>query len=196
MSSKSHPATRQGKDAIPADTPITRGAGRTDPHSHTGGRIPPRGRGRRPWSWLLVLGFVGLLGYGTWAYTRLPGGAGSTQTPRGLGGLSASYGAPGTGAAHPLPISAALAFANKGSTAPVTIQGRVIDQGPTMGCWVRLRDGSATVLAQTWPMVYMPQTLRGATVRVTGALVYGAAAMDATGKSWILYAPGVQVLAA
>jgi len=146
--------------------------------------------------WLLVLGFVGLLGYGAWTYTRLPGGVGATHTPRGPGERGASYGAPGTGAAHPLAISVALALAKKGPTTPVTIQGRVIDQGSTMGCWVRVRDGGAAVLVQTWPMVYMPQTLRGATVRVTGTLVYGAAAMDATGKDWILYTPGVQVLAA
>lgn len=153
--------------------------------------------GRQAGKWALLLGAVGILGYGIWSYTGLPDGIGGAQAQSAAGGVVERYGAPLSGAHASLPIAAALA---KGTAAVVTLQGKVVDQGPLMGCWVRIRDSSSDVIVQTNPMAFMPQRLRGATVQVTGTLVHGRfAGMGYTGPGtsspiWFLLTPGVEVV--
>ena len=140
----------------------------------------------------VVFGIVLLIAYGIWNYAKLPGPGIASN------GLSSSYGAPVQSAEPPLSIDEAVAFAERNPDANVTIEGQVIDQGPTMGCWVRLRDASGTLFVQTDPMVYMPQELRGQTVRASGSFVrepfYGMGYHGSHEPAWILLTPGINVV--
>jgi len=140
----------------------------------------------RKWHWLVLLSIGGFVFYGVWAYTRLPDRSGSIMD---------TYGAPGKEAEDPVRIEEAVAHA-KGRSAPtLAVQGNVVDMGPTMGCWLLLRDGTGEVLVQTVPMVYMPQRLRGATVKAMGRLVYGRLrGMGYDREGWFLLSPGVEVV--
>ena len=144
----------------------------------------------RSWSGLVLLTIAALLGYGVWAYTRLPdqplsGG----PTPR------ERYGTPTPQVKDLLLIEEAVAQAKGNAKFTVTLQGDVVDMGPTMGCWLLIQDGTGEVLVQTGPMVYMPQELRGATVRATGTLVHGRGrGMGYDREGWFLLSPGVEVV--
>jgi len=92
-------------------------------------------------------------------------------------------------------IEEAVAQAKGNAKFTVTLQGDVVDMGPTMGCWLLIQDGTGEVLVQTGPMVYMPQELRGATVRATGTLVHGRGrGMGYDREGWFLLSPGVEVV--
>lgn len=195
MTAKSHSSARQPRDSVP---PPNQGSAAKRKRAREAPTQLPRAHRSRtlPWTWLLLLGLVGVIAYGAWSYIHLSNSPTGSSVGGTFGGLSATYGNPATGGQHVLPISQALALAKHDPRATVTVRGQVVDQGPTMGCWVRLRDSSGEIAVQTWPMVYMPQQLRGATVQVTGTLVYGSVAMDATGKEQVVYAPGIQVIKA
>ncbi len=140
---------------------------------------------------MVLIGLAVLVGYGAWAYVQLPDQAGSGQA----GGASASYGASAQ-ATEPLRIEEAVSRAEESPEPTVTLQGEVVDMGPTMGCWLLVKDGTGEVLVQTDPMVYMPQELRGATVKATGTLLYGRfSGMNYSNREgWFLVSPGVEVV--
>lgn len=143
------------------------------------------------WIWSIVLLLGVFLGYGVWLYTWLPDLGDSQDGPR-----VRRYGMRPVEVSDPVAIREAVARARSGPAA-VTLEGRVVDMGPWMGCWVLIEDGTGEVLAQTEPMVYMPQKLRGATVRVKGKLVHGRfAGMGYYREGWFLFPPGVEVLPA
>lgn len=133
---------------------------------------------------VVVLALGAFLGYGIWAYTRL-----SNPAPQ------QTYGFPTGRAEAPIRIEEAVAKAKMSPRPPVLdIEGKVVDMGPTMGCWLLVQDGTGEVLVQTEPMVYMPQALRGATVRVSGTVVHGRfRGMGYRREGWFLFAPGVEV---
>lgn len=136
---------------------------------------------------LVVLLILAFLGYGVWVYTRLPSAPLSDGVQR--------YGFRPTAASDLVRIDQAVLQATGAPKPTVSVQGRVVDMGPTMGCWLLIEDGTGAVLVQTEPMVYMPQKLRGATVKVTGTLVQGRfAGMGYYRDGWFLFAPGVEVV--
>jgi hypothetical protein len=140
---------------------------------------------------MVLIGLGVLIGYGAWAYVQLPGQPGSGQAS----GASASYGAPARGI-EPLRIEEAILRAEGSPEPTVTLQGEVVDMGPTMGCWLLVKDGTGEVLVQTDPMVYMPQELRGATMKATGTFIYGRfGGMGYSNREgWFLVSPGVEVV--
>lgn len=144
----------------------------------------------RRWTWLLLFSVVAFLGYGVWVYTRLPDrppSDGRTRVER--------YGSPTTQVRDLFRIEEAVTQAKGNPKPTVTLQGHVMDMGPTMGCWLLIQDGTGEVLVQTDPMVYMPQRLRGATVKVSGTLVHGRfAGMGYYREGWFLLAPGVEIV--
>jgi hypothetical protein len=146
---------------------------------------PKASGGQQIWKWLLVLAVVVFVGYGVWSYRQLPDTASAT----------ASFGLPAEGT-EVVPIQAAVSRAQASPEPTVTVQGRVVDMGPTMGCWLLIEDGTGQVLVQTDPMVYMPQNLRGAKMKATGRLVYGRFRLMGYDnyEGWLLLAPGVEAV--
>lgn len=149
--------------------------------------MTPRASAVRVAKSLALLVLVTFLGYGVWAYTRLP--------ERAVSGSPQRYGTPPPATEH-LQIAQAVHRAQREpAEARVTLEGAVVDMGPTMGCWLLVQDGTGEVLIQTDPMIYMPQTLRGARVRVTGALVHGRfRGMGYGREGWFLFSRGVEVV--
>jgi hypothetical protein len=140
---------------------------------------------QQAWKWLLFVSLVALIGYGVWSYLQLPD----------LDSGTASYGLPAQ-ETQLLQIKEAVSRAQGSPEPTVTVQGKVVDMGPTMGCWQLVRDGTGEMLVQTDPMVYVPQSLQGATMKATGKLVYGRFSLmnlpDYEG--WLLLSPGVEVV--
>ena len=142
---------------------------------------------QQAWKWLLFVSLVALIGYGVWSYLQLP----DIDTD------AASYGLPAQGT-QPLQIKEAVSMAQASPEPTVTVQGKVVDMGPTMGCWLLVQDATGEVLVQTDPMVYMPQSLPGETMKATGRLIYGRfPLMGESGnyEGWLLLAPGVELVA-
>ncbi len=100
---------------------------------------------------MVIVGLGVFVGYGAWAYVQLPDQPGSGQASS----ASASYGAPARGT-ESLRIEEAVSRAEGSREPTVTLQGEVVDMGPTMGCWLLVKDGTEEVLVQTDPMVYIP----------------------------------------
>jgi RNase P/RNase MRP subunit p29 len=145
-----------------------------------------QGGQRQSWKWLLLVAVVVFVGYGVWSYRQLPDTASA----------AASFGLPAQGTEVVL-IEEAVSMVQASPDANLTVQGRVVDMGPTMGCWLVVRDGTGEVMVQTDPMVYMPQGLPGETVQATGRLVYGRfRLMGKPGnyEGWLLLTPGVEVV--
>ncbi len=147
--------------------------------------------------WVAMLGIGAFIVYGAWAYLQLPdrpGPTGASATSDGRTGLE-SFGAPAGEGSEPLRIQEAVSQAEGNPDTTVTLQGEVVDMGPTMGCWLLIRDGTGEVLVQTVPIVYMPQELRGATVKATGTLTYGQfRGMNVDREGWYVLSPGVEVV--
>ncbi len=145
----------------------------------------------RSWKWMVSIGLAVIVGYGAWTAVQLPDQPGSGQAR----GVSASYGAPVQGI-EPLRIEEVISRAEGASEPTVTLQGEVVDMGPTMGCWLLIEDGAEEVLVQTDPMVYTPQELRGATVKATGTLIHGRlSGMNYSNREgWFLISPGIEVV--
>jgi hypothetical protein len=142
---------------------------------------------RQSWKWLLLLVVVVFVGYGVWSYGQLPDAASA----------AASYGFPAQGT-EVVPIQEAVSRAQANPEASVTVKGRVVDMGPTMGCWQVIEDDTGRVLVQTDPMVYLPQSVRGETMKATGRLVYGRFRLMGYDnyEGWLLLTPGVEAVTA
>lgn len=146
------------------------------------------------WKWVLSIGVIGFVGYGIWAYTGLSSHPTVTQAG------NISYGTPSKSSGTAVSIKEALtsAQANNASQTPVTIQGKVDQMGPTMGCWIQVDDGTGKIFVQTNPMVYEPQSLLGSTVQVTGTFIHGNfGGMGYSGNdvsAFYLLSPSVQVV--
>jgi hypothetical protein len=89
-----------------------------------------------------------------------------------------------------VPISTLLSGENVKN---VTIEGKVIDMGPTMGCWLVVDDGTGEILIQTNPMVYVNQEVKGQTLRATGSLAVLNGGMGFSGETLALITPGITV---
>lgn len=148
----------------------------------------------KAWKWVISIGILGFLGYGIWSYTGLSNHSAVTTQSKNV-----SYGTP-TQSGTPVSIQKARVSAKADSTSqtPVTIQGKVDQMGPTMGCWIQVDDGTDKIFVQTNPMVYMPQSLQGATVRLTGTFIHGnfggMGYSGNTNSAWYLLTPGVQIV--
>lgn len=141
----------------------------------------------RALKWVILICLGLFLGYGAWSYTRLPDPGTATTFE--------TYGTPPKEAGNVLRIEEGVAKAKVNRNPTVTLQGKVVDMGPTMGCWLLLQDGTGEVLVQTDPMIYMPQKLREATVKVNGILTYGRfRGMNYNREGWFLFSPGVEVV--
>jgi hypothetical protein len=81
-----------------------------------------------------------------------------------------------------------LAGEHKG---PATVQGSVVDMGPTTGCWLVVDDGTGQLLVQTEPMIYIDQSMRGQTVRASGELAVLNGGMGVSGPTPALLTPGI-----
>jgi hypothetical protein len=89
-----------------------------------------------------------------------------------------------------VPISTLLSGEN---TNDVTIEGKVVSMGPTMGCWLVIDDGTGKILVQTNPMTYVHQEVKGKTLRATGSLAIMNGGMGFSGETLALITPGITV---
>lgn len=143
------------------------------------------GGGGRGVALVLAVGApAAFVAYGFWEFRAEPGRSSSVA-----GGVE-SYGwvedaSPGTPVAE-------LLSADRPSE--VTIEGRVVDMGPTMGCWLVVDDGTGELLVQTDPMVYVDQAVKGQTIRATGRVDVVNGGMGYSGERLALLTTGVTVL--
>jgi hypothetical protein len=128
----------------------------------------------------ITMGLFGFILYGILAYTDQSENGSGVQT----------YGRVEEGAATPVPISDLLSGDNVKN---VTIEGKVVSMGPTMGCWLVINDGTGEILVQTSPMVYVHQTVKDQTIRATGSLTVMNGGMGFSGKTLALLTPGITV---
>jgi hypothetical protein len=130
----------------------------------------------------ITLGLAGFIFYGIWAVYAdqpQPQNKNTVQT----------YGRVQEGS-DPVPISTLLSGENEEH---VTIEGKVIDMGPTMGCWLVIDDGTGKILVQTNPMTYVHQEVKGNTLRATGSLAIMNGGMGFSGETLALITPGITV---
>lgn len=158
---------------------------------------PGRGRGRgaasrrragggggRGVALVLAIGaLAGFVAYGFWAFRTEAGPPSSAA-----GGLSYGW---VEQASPPTPV-AELVSAEPASE--MTVEGRVVDMGPTMGCWLVVDDGTGELLVQTDPMVYVDQAVKGQTIRATGRVDVVNGGMGYSGERLALLTTGVTVL--
>jgi hypothetical protein len=128
----------------------------------------------------ITLGLAGFILYGIVAYTDQRDSPKEIQT----------YGRV-EGSSSPVPISS-LVSGEK--TNNVTIEGKVVSMGPTMGCWLVINDGTGKILVQTDPMVYIHQEVQGQTIRATGSLAMLNGGMGFSGETLALLTSGIQVI--
>jgi hypothetical protein len=129
---------------------------------------------------LITLGLASFIFYGIVAYSEQRDGPKEIQT----------YGRV-EGESSPVPISSLL---SGDKTSNVTIEGKVVSMGPTMGCWLVINDGTGEILIQTEPMLYIHQEVQGETIRATGSLAILNGGMGFSGKTLSLLTPGIQVI--
>ena len=129
---------------------------------------------------LITLGLAGFIFYGIVAYTNQLDSPKETQT----------YGKVEVGSS---PVSIASLLSGE-KTGNVTIEGKVVSMGSTMGCWLVINDGTGEILVQTDPMVYVHQDVQGKTIRATGSLAVLNGGMGFSGETLSLLTSGIQVI--
>jgi hypothetical protein len=122
-----------------------------------------------------------LIGYGVWTY-----GSTVTSQPE----ATQVYGWVERSSSPPVGIADALAGTETG---PVTITGKVVEMGPTMGCWLIVDDGTATMMVQTDPMAYVPPTVQDETITATGRIVVVQGGMGYSDARPALLTTGISV---
>jgi hypothetical protein len=130
---------------------------------------------------LITLSLSGFILYGMFSYTDQEKNADSVTYGR------VEEGSKGSDA---VPISDLLAGK---SVKNVTIEGKVVNMGPTMGCWLVINDGTGEILVQTDPMVYMDQGVKGKTIRATGSLAILNGGMGFSGETLALLTSGISI---
>jgi hypothetical protein len=128
---------------------------------------------------LLIFVLVGIIIYGFWSYTKQ---VNENNNEVVYGRIEQEF--------TPVSISSLLSGEN---TINVTIEGKVVSMGPTMGCWMIIDDGTGEVMVQTSPMVYTPQEIRNKTIRATGSLTTLNGGMGFNGNTLALITSGVTV---
>lgn len=128
---------------------------------------------------LITLGLSGFILYGIWAYMNQSESADQFQ----------SYGRVEKGSA-PVPISTLFSGENVKN---ITIEGKVVTMGPTMGCWLVVDDGTGKILVQTDPMIYVNQVVKGKTIRATGSLAILNGGMGFSGEKSALMTSGISI---
>jgi hypothetical protein len=127
-----------------------------------------------------LLALVALVGYGVWSFAARSGGAEPVV----------AYGNVGNETAPTVSVAALVSGDHSG---PATVEGTVVDMGPTMGCWLVVDDGTGRLLVQSDPMVYVDQAMRGKTIRATGELAMLNGGMGFSGQTLALLTSGVVV---
>lgn len=125
--------------------------------------------------------------YGLWSYQNSSNPTSSAASAAG-GARSYGYVESGPSAA---PISE-LMEAGDGKRA--TVEGKVVDMGPTMGCWLIVDDGTRRIMVQTDPMIYIDQDVKGKTITATGITATVNGGMGYSGEQFALLTTGVSVL--
>lgn len=127
-----------------------------------------------------LLALVAFVAYGVWSFAAPSDGAEPVD----------AYGNVGSQTAPAVTVAALVSGEHTG---PATVEGTVVDMGPTMGCWLVVDDGTGQLLVQTDPMVYVDQSTRGQTIRASGELTVLNGGMGFTGETLALLTPGVVV---
>jgi hypothetical protein len=130
---------------------------------------------------ILLAALLGFAAYGLWSF------AGQSDDAERAGAVVA-YGPVGDQSAPEVTVAALLAGKHTG---PATVQGSVVDMGPTMGCWLVVDDGTGQLLVQTEPMIYIDQSMRGQTIRASGELAMLNGGMGFSGPTPALLTPGI-----
>jgi hypothetical protein len=130
-------------------------------------------------SGLVILGLAGFILYGMLAYVNESKEDNAVK----------NYGRVEKGSAT-VPISTLLAGENVEN---VTIEGKVVTMGPTMGCWLVINDDTGEILVQTDPMIYVHQQVKGKTIRATGSLTVLNGGMGFSGETLALITSGITV---
>jgi hypothetical protein len=143
-------------------------------------------RNKKVLGWVAAAGLVGFLAYGAVAFQSGPeAGAGGTS-----GGTAATTYGFVADDGSPVDI-AEVAAAGIGTEA--TVEGTVVEMGPTMGCWLIVDDGTGRIMVQTDPMTYVHQAVRGQTIRATGRLQVVNGGMGYSGQQAVLLTSGISV---
>lgn len=129
----------------------------------------------------VLLALVAFVGYGVWTFAAQPPAEDVV-----------AYGNVGNTTAPAVKVAELVAGDHSGAA---TVEGTVVDMGPTMGCWLVVDDGTGQLLVQTDPMVYVDQSVRGKTIRASGELAVLNGGMGFTGETLALLTPGVVVAA-
>jgi hypothetical protein len=130
-----------------------------------------------------LLALVAFVAYGVWSFAIQSDGAEQVV----------AYGNVGDESVPAVTVAALVSGEHVG---PATVEGTVVDMGPTMGCWLVVDDGTGQLLVQTDPMVYVDQSVRGKTIRASGQLAVLNGGMGFTGETLALLTPGVVVAGA
>jgi uncharacterized protein YdeI (BOF family) len=130
---------------------------------------------------LITLSLSGFILYGMLSYTDQ---AKNTD--------SVTYGRVEEGSKGSATVPIAELLAGK-SVSNVTIEGKVVNMGPTMGCWLVINDGTGEILVQTDQMVYMDQGVKGKTIRATGSLTILNGGMGFSGETLALLTSGISI---
>jgi hypothetical protein len=159
-----------------------------------GRRVPTPVRRRRKnrkkvLGWVVAAGLAAFVAYGLVAFQSGRDAGGGAAV--GGGASTTTYGFV-TDGGPPVDI-AQLATARVGTQA--TVEGRVVEMGPTMGCWLIVDDGTGQIMVQTQPMTYVHQAVRGQTIRATGQLAVVNGGMGYSGERVVLLTSGITVSA-
>jgi uncharacterized protein YdeI (BOF family) len=129
---------------------------------------------------LIMVFLFGVLLYGFWSYTQ------QSKEKSGeliFGRVDQPF--------KSVPISSLLSGEK---TKDVTIEGKVVSMGSTMGCWLVIDDGSGEIMVQTDPMIYIPQEIQNQPIRATGSLFILNGGMGFKGETLALMTSGITIL--
>ena len=132
-----------------------------------------------------LVGLAGLVAFGFWEFGE------QTARSSSLAGAPERYGWVQETTSPRVGIGELLSSAAPSSEA--TVEGQVVDMGPTMGCWLVINDGTGELLVQTDPMVYVDQAVNGKTVRATGRIDVVNGGMGYSGERLALLTTGITV---